>query len=362
MSANFTRKLLKWNQDSNHRPMPWKGEKDPYRIWLSEIILQQTRVKQGWIYYENFISAFPTVHDLANANEATVFKLWEGLGYYSRCKNLIHSAKIISSELKGIFPRNYEEILKLKGVGPYTASAIASFAYDECKAVVDGNVQRVLARYFGISTPIDSTEGKFLFRSLAQSLINKSAPGIYNQAIMDFGATICKPKNPLCEKCIEADDCEAFQHGFVNTLPVKEKKLKKRTRWLYYFIVETVKGIYIRKREKKDIWQNLHEFILVESENAGDNAAQEYLVVLFNNCKYELIETSKIYTQQLTHQQIKGQFFLIRIKEELNMPGAYTLVSKDAMAGLAFPKFINNFLRDSNYYGHPTEVKQLNML
>ena len=206
--------------------MPWKGEKDPYKIWLSEIILQQTRVEQGWDYYLKFIKAFPTVKHLATAPEAQVFKLWEGLGYYSRCKNLIATAKIIHQQYKNVFPSTYNEILALKGIGPYTAAAIASFAFNLPYAVVDGNVLRVMARMFGVRQPIDSTRGKALLTSLANELLDKQLPGIYNQAIMDFGAVICKPALPLCGECILNKHCIAYISRTVNLLPVKEKKIK----------------------------------------------------------------------------------------------------------------------------------------
>ena len=192
----FSKRLLHWNKIQNKRAMPWKGEKDPYKIWLSEIILQQTRVEQGWNYYNRFVSTFPNIKKLAAAPEEKVFKLWEGLGYYTRCKNLIATAKFIAKEKQGEFPNAYNEILDLKGVGPYTAAAIASFAFNLPHAVVDGNVFRVLARFFGIETATDSTTGKKLFSGLAEELLDKKLPGIYNQAIMDFGAMICKPKNP----------------------------------------------------------------------------------------------------------------------------------------------------------------------
>src|SRR5579859_1431456 len=195
---DFTKTLLGWNSSGNFREMPWKGEKDPYKVWLSEVILQQTRVQQGWAYYEKFINAFPTIKDLAAALEQKVFKLWEGLGYYSRCRNLIATARKISDEYNGRFPHTYEEILALKGVGPYTAAAIASFAYNLPHAVVDGNVVRVLARFFGITTAADTTSGKKQFAELATALLDPSQAGIYNQAIMDFGATVCTPRNPQC--------------------------------------------------------------------------------------------------------------------------------------------------------------------
>src|SRR6202046_3980836 len=205
----FAQKLLKWNFDQNSRPMPWKGEKDPYRIWLSEVILQQTRVDQGWAYYEKFVSAFPTVHDLATASEQFVFKLWEGLGYYNRCRNLMTTAKRIDSEYQGRFPSTYEEILTLKRTGLYTAPAIAAFAYNLPHAVVDGNVTRVLSRYFGISTPIDTTAGKKEYTAIAQTLLDIQHPDLYNQAIMDFGATVCTPRNPQCASCVQQPDCQA---------------------------------------------------------------------------------------------------------------------------------------------------------
>lgn len=201
--------------------MPWKGETDPYRIWLSEIILQQTRVGQGTAYYERFISRFPTILDLANASEKEVFKYWEGLGYYSRCRNLIATANRIMTIYNGHFPSNYAQILDLPGIGPYTAAAISSFAFGLPYAVVDGNVERVLARFFGISAPVGSAAGKKLYTSLAGDLLDKKTPGIYNQAIMDFGATICKPQNPLCHHCVQAKGCEAFNQGWVSQLPVR---------------------------------------------------------------------------------------------------------------------------------------------
>jgi A/G-specific adenine glycosylase len=343
MESDFTHNLLKWNAESNRRIMPWKGESDPYRIWLSEVILQQTRVEQGWAYYEKFIRAFPGVHDLAAAPEGKVFKMWEGLGYYSRCKNLIDTAKHISGTLGGVFPGLYEEIIKLKGIGPYTAAAIASFAFQEKRAVVDGNVQRVLARYFGVSTPVDSSQGRKLFSDLAQSLIDENVPAVYNQAIMDFGATICKPRNPLCSICIQASDCEAFRHGFVNTLPIKEKSLKKRTRWFYYFIIEVGDRVYIRRREEKDIWQNLYEFVLLEKDEPDEDPARNFLHDLLRQ-PFTVREVSGLQSQQLTHQRIQGRFLVVRLSSAATFPGNYTLVKRSDLNEYAFPKFINSYL------------------
>jgi A/G-specific adenine glycosylase len=347
MQADFTQNLLEWNFFHNNRHMPWKGETDPYRIWLSEIILQQTRVEQGWVYYERFIKTFPDVHALAVASQEEVYKLWEGLGYYTRCKNLIATAKIISEKFKGSFPSSYDEIIKLKGVGPYTAAAISSFAFNEKRAVIDGNVHRVLARYFGLSTPTDTNEGKKLFALLAQSLIDESSPAIYNQAIMDFGATVCRPRNPLCEQCVQSNDCVAYRNNFVNDVPVKQKKLKIKSRWLYYFIIENDDSVYIRKRSGKDIWQNLYEFVLFETDAEQEKSAIEFLEELLQHQSYILISTSKIYSQQLTHQRISGRFLHVRLKKKLKLKGDYALVKKININEYAFPRFINSYLQKS---------------
>ena len=266
----FVPTLLRWNKEKNTRQMPWKGEKDPYKIWLSEIILQQTRVEQGLNYYNNFIKTFPDIHKLAKAADEKVFKLWEGLGYYSRCRNLLVTARYISKELNGKFPDNYEDIRKLKGVGPYTAAAISSFAFNLPYAVVDGNVFRVLARIYGITIPIDSTDGKKYFATLAENLLDKKQPGYYNQAIMDFGAVICKPVTPLCLNCGFKKFCSAFINNKINELPVKEKKISIKKRWFYYLVLEYKNEIAVRQRIEKDIWQDLYEFPLIEADKEMD--------------------------------------------------------------------------------------------
>ena len=260
----FTRLLLKWNRQDNKRAMPWKGEKDPYKVWLSEVILQQTRVEQGWNYYEKFIRAYPTIKKLAVAGDEDVFKLWEGLGYYTRCKNLLHTARVIAGKFNGNFPSDYNSIASLKGIGSYTASAIASFCFDLPHAVVDGNVLRVLARFFGIHTPIDTTEGKKYFTGLAQSCLDKKNPGEYNQAIMDFGATICKPA-PLCNICPLKKYCVAFRSKQVSDLPVKSNRLQKKERWFSYFIFIAAGKKFMQQRTAKDIWQHLYEFYPFET-------------------------------------------------------------------------------------------------
>lgn len=346
----FTKQLLKWNDQVNDRPMPWKGEKDPYKIWLSEIILQQTRVEQGWAYYNRFVSTFPDVKKLAKAPEEKVFKLWEGLGYYTRCKNLIATAKFISNEKHGIFPNTYEEILNLKGIGPYTAAAIASFAFNLPYAVVDGNVFRVLSRYFGIDTATDSTTGKKLFTELAEELLDTKQPGIYNQAIMDFGAVICKPQNPLCAQCPLKNKCVALLQDKVDMLPVKAGKLTKKLRWFYYFIVEFNGKVYVRKRGPKEIWENLHEFLLLETDSVMTKeeikSTQFYRDIVGRNTPGEF-QVSKIYKQQLTHQTLQGSFIKLKLVHEPNLKG-YKAITYKEMKKLAFPKFITGYLAEND--------------
>jgi A/G-specific adenine glycosylase len=337
--------LMQWNRQQNTRKMPWKGEKDPYKIWLSEIILQQTRVEHGWKYYEKFIAEFPDINKLAAAKDKKVYKLWEGLGYYSRCKNLIETASFISKKLNGKFPDTFEDILSLKGVGNYTASAIASFAYNFPYAVVDGNVFRVLSRVFGIKKPIDSTEGKKFFSQLAFKLLDKKQPGIYNQALMDFGAVICKPQNPDCNNCVLRNHCSAFKNDLVNKLPVKEKKIKITTRWFNYLVIESRGKVYIHKRTANDIWKNLHEFVLIETRS---NASVNKILVkaekddILKKDSYQLLSVSPLSFQQLSHQKIQGRFIKITLKKDFVLPG-FKPVSSKQLLNHAFPRFINAY-------------------
>jgi A/G-specific adenine glycosylase len=343
----FTKELLRWNKYDNDRVMPWKNEKNPYKIWISEIILQQTRVSQGLEYYNRFIKRFSTPKSIAIAPEHEVFKLWEGLGYYTRCKNIIASAKYISEELHGKFPETYKDILQLKGIGSYTASAIASFAYNLPYAVLDGNVFRVLSRYFAIATPVDDRQGNKFYGDLANELLDKKFPGVYNQSIMDFGATICKPL-PLCDECPLKSRCEAYLQGIQLQLPVKEKVILKKSRWLYYFVVAYRNKFYVRKREQKDIWQNLYEFILIETSKPTTTKkllASEKFKTIFAGKEYKIETISQVYKQQLTHQTINGQFINISVKLPLRVNN-YQLISPDDIAQLPFPKFISTYLKD----------------
>jgi len=344
----FTTLLLKWNRQQNTRQMPWKGEKDPYKIWLSEIILQQTRVEQGLNYYNNFIKTFPDVHKLANAPEEKIFKLWEGLGYYTRCRNLIFTARYISKELNGKFPGTYEEIKALKGIGPYTAAAIGSFAFNLSHAVIDGNVFRVLARIFGIGKPIDSTDGKQFFTELANRLLDKKQPSVFNQAIMDFGAVVCRPAAPSCVKCIFKNNCIALLNNKVNELPIKKKKSSIKKRWFYYLVIEYKNEIVIRQRTKKDIWQQLYEFPMIESTNKSNQKnilLQAEKRGWLKKKNYRTITISPLIKQQLSHQLIEGQFIKIKLNEKPELEKDWLWTIKNKIAKYAFPGIINQYLK-----------------
>jgi A/G-specific adenine glycosylase len=350
MKADFTLNLLSWNKKSNTRKMPWKGEKDPYKIWLSEIILQQTRVEQGLAYYNRFVAAYPTISDLANAPDEKVYKLWEGLGYYSRCKNLLITSRFVAFELEGKFPDTFKNIIALKGIGNYTASAIASFAFNQPYAVLDGNVFRVLSRYFGINTPVDTNDGKKLYTLLATKLLDVKQAGVYNQAIMDFGAVVCKPQQPHCITCPQKKECVAFKQNWVNELPVKEKKLSKKTRYFNYLVINTPLGFIIKKRTGKDIWQNLHEFVLCPSltNNTGTFKTEllDELASLFPLNKMEILSFSKQYQQQLTHQTIISRFLHVKTNDVIAPEKEFFVAPKNKLYELAFPKTIVAYLQE----------------
>ncbi|MGO4919339.1 A/G-specific adenine glycosylase [Maribacter spongiicola] len=315
---SFSGKILDWYH-INKRSLPWRGSTDPYKIWLSEIILQQTRVAQGTPYYLRFIETFPTVDDLADANEEQVLKLWQGLGYYSRARNLHSAAKMVVDEHGGKFPDSYKQLLTLKGVGDYTASAISSICFNEPQAVVDGNVYRVLARYYGIDTPINSTEGMKYFKALAEKVMDSYHIRDYNQGIMEFGAIQCSPKKPLCLHCPLSDSCVALQKGLVDQLPVKLKKTKVRNRYFNYLI-----PIYkdaggnqftrLNQRIGKGIWQNLWEFPLIESKDALeiDDVTIRYKEVLDTLPSVEIIEYNEnAIVHKLSHQHLHTRFWII---------------------------------------------------
>lgn len=346
--SKFAPILLTWHKEQNIRKMPWKGEKDPYKIWLSEIILQQTRVEQGLSYYHSFIKEFSNIHKLAKATDEKVFKLWEGLGYYTRCRNLLVTARYISTELKGKFPTDYEAIKSLKGIGPYTAAAISSFAFNLPHAVVDGNVYRVLARVFGIDTPTDTNAGKILFALLAEELLDKKHPGLYNQAIMDFGAVVCKPALPVCGTCVFKKNCVALLSNRVDELPVKEKKITIKKRWFYYFVLEHKNKIAIEQRKGKDIWQGLYQFPLLEAEKELEvkNIIQQSVNKKWlGKNEFALQSVSAVYKQQLSHQLIVGQFIRIILQYQPNENNNWVWMTKNKITKYAFPQLINQYLQ-----------------
>jgi A/G-specific adenine glycosylase len=350
MPSPFTHLLLKWNREKNHRPMPWKGEKDPYKIWLSEIILQQTRVEQGWAYYEKFLKNFPTIFQLAAAKDEKVFKLWEGLGYYNRCKNLLFTARQIVKEFKGKFPNSYEDLLLLKGVGPYTASAIASFAYNLPHAVVDGNVFRVFSRFYGIATPIDTKEGIAIFNKIAFENLSKTQAGIYNQALMDFGATICKPMAAQCPSCVMQKKCKAFTQNQVNLLPVKLKSIQKKNRFFDFFIFKYEDQFLIQKRGDGDIWSNLFQFYLIENERVATidkKYIQKFILEPLAIASKNIISLlpSTVYKQTLTHQQIEARFIIIQLDKKPALFAKALWVKKEGFKKYPFPKIVNDFLK-----------------
>lgn len=341
-SRLFVNGLLDWNENENSREMPWKGEKDPYKIWLSEIILQQTRVEQGLKYYQNFIRRFPNVHALANAIDDEILKLWEGLGYYSRCRNLITAARYISADRKGIFPKDYNDILQLKGVGNYTAAAIASFAYNAPFAVVDGNVFRVLSRIFDLDIPIDSTLGKKEFSKLAQDMLPANRAAVYNQSIMDFGAMICKPV-PACSQCFFNHHCKAHLNGRQDLLPVKEKKLKIKKRWLNYFVIKYKDQVLIHQRLSNDIWQQLFEFVLIETDaSLSSKNILQLLNKQYGIKEYKLIAQYEC-DQKLTHQFIQFAFIRLEVSKKTSIPGFFWAKTKELDA-YAFPKTIKQYI------------------
>lgn len=342
-NQQFSAILLKWNKQQNVRSMPWKGIKDPYKIWLSEVILQQTRVDQGEKYYRTLTENYPSVKELAEADEQIVYRFWQGLGYYNRCRNMLFTARYIQNELGGEFPREYEGIKALKGVGDYTAAAIASFAFDLPYAVVDGNVVRVLSRVFGLDISFHSTAGKKSFQEFAQSLLPHSKAAIYNQSIMDLGATICMPKQPLCAQCPFETHCQAKFLNRIDDFPVKKQRIALKVRYMHFLVFEDKQHLYITKRTEKDIWHNLYTFFMLESDSEN--------VDLGPYSSIGKVEGEPQYADQtLTHQKIKGYFHRIKLfnPKELNKLKLQKVKKKDISA-FAFPRILISFFQKNNY-------------
>ncbi|MGB0886783.1 MAG: A/G-specific adenine glycosylase [Vicingaceae bacterium] len=338
----FSDKIIVW-YEQNKRDLPWRKTKNPYKIWLSEIILQQTRVDQGLNYYLKFIKKYPTVNSLAKASEEDVLKLWQGLGYYSRARNLHFTAKYISETLKGKFPTAHKDILALKGIGEYTAAAIASFSYKGVYPVIDGNVYRVLSRIFGIETPIDSNEGKKAFKKLATELINTKHPDTYNQAIMEFGALQCTPKKPNCEDCPFRLECFAFKHEQIAELPKKEKKIKQRNRFFNYLVIIENENIFINKRSAKDIWIGLYDFPLIETKKRVDSFKT------INNCfkdtSFILQKKSVEQKHILSHQKIYATFWQATADNLEKLQADYAKIPIQEINNYPVPKLIDNYLK-----------------
>jgi A/G-specific adenine glycosylase len=345
----FGKRLLKWYK-INKRDLPWRGINDPYKIWLSEIILQQTQVVQGLAYYLKFVKHYPNVKLLAKAPSDEVMKHWQGLGYYSRARNLHEAAKLVANKHKGVFPKTYDEIKELKGVGDYTAAAIASLAFDLPHAVVDGNVYRVLSRVFGVDLPIDSGEGKKYFQKLADELLTKKEAANYNQAIMEFGALYCRPVNPDCASCIFNDKCVAFQKQIVSELPFKSKKTKVRDRYFNYIVFRFKSDVYISKRTKKDIWQDLYEFYLIESDKKQKPEAilkSKQLSQITTEKNVILKSVSHEYKHVLSHQNLHTMFYSVELKEPLKTK-LLKKVNIGSINKYAFPRLIEKYLKDEN--------------
>lgn len=341
--------LINWYKD-NKRDLPWRNTTDPYKIWLSEIILQQTRVNQGLPYYNNFITKYPSIHELANASEEEVMKTWQGLGYYSRARNLHATAKIVSYELNGVFPTSYKDIINLKGVGHYTAAAISSFAYKQVIPVIDGNVYRVLSRLYWIETPINSTQSLKVFEPIARDCISTNQPDIYNQAIMELGALICTPKSPLCNKCPLNAKCAAFDKKETDLLPIKLKTKKSRDRFFNYLAFIHQEKTILQKRENSDIWQGLYEFPLLEStKEINIEQVEKYLKKEYPNLNIGTIELIKQPKHILSHQNIYSFYWVININA-INREKNLTWIDLPETKRYPVSKNIERFLNTNSVF------------
>ena len=337
MSVTFSNKLINW-YNHNKRDLPWRKTKDPYKIWVSEIILQQTRIEFGIKYYNKFLKRYPNVKKLANSEEIDLMKIWEGLGYYSRAINMLKTAKIVLNSFNGVFPLEYEQLIQLPGVGDYTASAISSICNDELQVVVDGNVLRFLSRIHKIDLPIESIKTKKYFKKLGFKLIQDVKPGDFNQALMDYGSTICKPKKFDCNNCLFSSDCKAFNSNSVENYPVKKKKIKVKDRFLNYVVVVTNDNkTQIKKRDSSGIWKNLYEFPLIETKI--ETSAKQISKELDLNLK-DLLSVKKI-NHRLSHQLLHITFFVYKVDYKLD-----DLVDINALASYPFPKPINKFISE----------------
>lgn len=343
----FRKALIHWYH-KHKRDLPWRHTRNPYFIWISEIILQQTRVQQGYSYYLRFIEAFPTIEDLANAPLESVLKVWQGLGYYTRARNIHQTAKTIVAEYGGRLPESYDALLNLKGIGDYTAAAIASFAFDEPVAAIDGNVYRIYSRIFGIFAPVDRGEGKRMLRQIAADELDKEDPATFNQAIMDLGGQVCLPKNPLCEECPVMAMCYAYKSKETASLPVKSVKVKVRDRFFYYIIVVAGDHTFIRQRNQKDIWHSLFEFPLVEKASRLSPEEVPLTAEWLDICgegNVEITFVSQEVKYLLSHQHLYTRFFVVKVsRASYLLKQKYMEVSLNSIGNYSIPRLIDSFL------------------
>lgn len=339
----FRKHILKWFAEYG-RTLPWRGEKDPYRIWVSEVILQQTQVVQGWDYYLRFIEKYPDVRALAHAEEAELLLLWQGLGYYSRAHNMLVAARQIEANHQGHFPKTAKEVSALKGIGPYTTAAIMSIAYNEPLAVVDGNVYRIISRVEASSVPIDTSEGQKIYRSLANDYLDVHQPGAYNQAMMDLGATICTPKNPRCDACPIASHCLSCGNmELIQSLPVKAKKVKVEPRYLDYFLLLSGESFWVEQRDRKGIWKGLYQLPLLVSDQKH---AEPEEVSQFLKGQWVVKECIKLKPHRLSHRLLEIHIHVAYPSEMASpeLPSPYQQVAISQHSEYAFPKPLRQFL------------------
>jgi A/G-specific adenine glycosylase len=347
-TTDFSDKLIRW-YETNKRELPWRNTRDPFRIWISEVILQQTRVEQGLKYYNAFISRFPDIHTLAKASEQDVIKIWQGMGYYSRARNIHATAREIIMKFDGHFPGDYGELLKLKGIGSYTASAISSLAFDLPFPVADGNVQRVISRLYGIKDPVNTSRVKNEIQQVLEILMDRSRPGLFNQAIMEFGALFCKPKNPDCAGCLFCAECKAFQAGKVSEIPDRGRHPKVYERYFNYLVLLSKEGhsrkLFLNKRTGSDIWKNMYDFPLIETKRMF--ATEEFFrshpfIRLLGDADYSVIQISPELKHMLSHQRLHVRFFILEVRKF--HPGGFLKISPEEIHEYPVPRLIERFL------------------
>lgn len=347
---SFSSKLLAWYK-RHKRDLPWRNTTDPYKIWISEIILQQTRVEQGMPYYNRFVQKYPTLKHLALAKEGEILKQWQGLGYYSRARNLHFAAKSVLSNHKGVFPKGHSEIKKLKGVGDYTAAAIASIAFGKAHAAVDGNVMRVLSRLFLIGDDANSAKGKKKFQKVADDVLDKKNPAAFNQAMMELGALVCKPQNPLCDECPVNMHCLAFEKNLQQKLPVKKKKIQVRNRYFNYIVILRNQKTALEKRTGNDIWKNMYHFPLTEANHTfSESEFKKELKKKFPALKYTFEKASPLYKHQLSHQTIYAKFFIIHAENNFlqKNDAGLKFFSAKQLEKIALPRLVHKFMQENN--------------